>query len=237
MRFYVKTAVAGALALAIMGGSLVSQAKKNTETKMPGMDRSTTLELRVPRPYAKSTAETMIERDFVSEGLPDDDTWLEGQLTVEEKAQLERTEAKTAPLYKQMDEIEAEISKITERILGKYNNGEEQLDALYARHNELWEKLDSNSTEKEWELSAKDRIRASKSLSDSEKETLIRDLVEIEELEAILKEKNQEISKETESLEKELDEIYDKIWELEKQDEAIWERIYGPSPIPYNAGK
>ncbi len=81
-------------------------------------------------------------------------------------------------------------------------------------------------------MSAKDRIRASKSLSDSEKETLIRDLVEIDELEAILKEKNQEISKETELLEKELDEIYDKIWELEKQDEAIWERIYGPSPIP-----
>ncbi len=159
MRFYVKTAVAGALALAVIGGSLVSQAKKNTETKMPGMDRSTTLELRVPRPYAKGTVETRIERDFVSDDTPDDDTWLEGQLTVEEKAQLERTEAKTAPLYKQMDGIEAEISKITERILGKYNNGEEQLNALYARHNELWEKLDSNSTEQEWEMSAKDRIR------------------------------------------------------------------------------
>ena len=236
MRFYVKTAVAGALALAIMGGSLVSQAKKSTETKMPGMDRSTTLELRVPRPYDRST-ETRIEQELFPDRMPDEDTWLEGQLTVEEKAQLERTKAKTAPLYKEMDEIEAEISKITERILGKYKNGEEQLNALYARHNKLWEKLDNHSTEKEWELSAEDRIRASKSLSESEKETLLQDLDDIDELEAILKEKNREISEETEDLEAELDELYDEIAELEKQDKAIWERIYGPSPIPYNVGK
>ncbi len=240
MKFHLKTAVAGALAFVLMGGGLISQAEENSksEKKVSGTDRNMSLEHRIPRICDK--LEEPFQQAFVLDKLPNGKsrlTLLDEKLTKEEKAQLKRTEEKTAPLYQKIERMEAEVSTITARISGACQVDETELNKLYGRHDALWEKLYQHSTEKEWEMSAEDRIRVSKSLSESEKNTLLRDLKEIAAVEAILAEKNREIARATAELEEEMDQLYDAIWESERKDRAIWDRIYGPSPMPYEDGE
>lgn len=240
MRFHWKKAVAAALALAVTGGSFVSQAQKGStlEGKLPKSDRIGTLEMRIPKAHEGMTMEGRSGISFLPEDLPNGETMIgsfdeNSMLTAEEKAQLERTKRETAPLYDEIERLEAEVERISKRILGEYVNGEEQVNRLYGRNQSLWEKLERGMEDDDWDLSKEDRIRVSDVLTSAEKETLLRDLLEINALESLLDEKYEEIDRVTADLEDELAELYDEVWEFEFKDLAIWERIYGYMTVPY----
>lgn len=205
---------------------------------MPKSDRIGTLEMRIPKAHEGMTLEGKSGISFLPEDLPNGEILIgsfdeNSMLTAEEKAQLKRTERAKAPLYDQIDRLEAEVERISKRILGKYVNGEEQVNRLYGRNKSLWEKLERGMKDDDWDLSKEDRIRVSDVLTSVEKEKLLRDMIEINALEALLDKKYDEIDRATADLEEELEELYDEVWELERQDQAIWERIYGEMTIPY----
>ncbi len=240
MSVHSKAEAAGALALPVMGGSFISQAKKGStlEGKMPGTDRIGTLEMKIPRAHEGMTMEGKSGISFLPEDLPNGETLIGSfdenmMLSAEEKAQLKRNEKAKAPLYDQIDQLEAEVNGITDRILGKYKNGEEQVNRLYGRNKSLWEKMERGMKDDDWDLSKEDRIRVSESLTSVEKEKLLRDMIEINALEKLLDKKDEEVARATADLEEELEQLYDEVWELERQDQAIWERIYGEMTIPY----
>ncbi|MGV2804754.1 hypothetical protein GNF85_13940 [Clostridium perfringens] len=147
-------------------------------------------------------------------------------LSNDEKQKLIDADNESKPYYDKVNDIENEIEKISNKILNGSDNIYDRYDEILKSHEGLWEKLYSNITDEQTKINSdKELIKASKILTEEEKNILIDDQIKLDEIYKKLDERNNEVNTATESLNKQLDEIYSKIDDINKKNNSIWEKV------------
>lgn len=145
-------------------------------------------------------------------------------LTEDEKKVLIAEESEWKALLSEMDRLQREIVKI-------YSDHEAKHPELYEKHEEMirknmdlrWKMDRAAFVDREW--SEEEKIRKSTILTEEEKELLLKDQAVIDELEAKIRKHTSIIREKVEPLDRQREELSEKIDEIHEKNRAIWDKI------------
>lgn len=141
------------------------------------------------------------------------------------KAALRQTSSK--PIYEALDRLDEQIEMKTREVLKGAQAQFDERAKLFSQHDDLWQKIESVSNEEQ--KNAKkyvDYIRASKTLTSSEKEILLKAQTKIDELDAVIETFYAKAEAETADLRKQQEDELEKLNNLQEKTRSIWDKIY-----------
>ncbi len=146
-------------------------------------------------------------------------------LTEQEKAQLLETEQKLKEDFKTLDRIYQTLDDRLDQALQGLDL-EKMYDDVMGKNESLWKKLEDNLTSEQEEV-ADERafIKASKALTEAEKDTLLKEVEEREKLDKIFEEKEAEVLRENSVLVEQAEKIEEKIQAEDAKNQSIWDKV------------
>ena len=146
-------------------------------------------------------------------------------LTEQEKAQLLETEQKLKEDFKTLDRIYQTLEDRLDQALQGLDL-EKMYDDVMGKNESLWKKLEDNLTSEQEEV-ADERafIKASKALTEAEKDTLLKEVEEREKLDKIFEEKEAEVLRENSVLVEQAEKIEEKIQAEDAKNQSIWDKV------------
>ncbi len=149
-------------------------------------------------------------------------------LTSKEKEQLIKEDKALQPYYQENARLSIAIEEKTNEILeGAEKYFDERGDIQLGKNSKLWDKLWDNLSAQQEELEDyKEIIKASKALSQSEKEMLLKEQERLDELEKEIDKYYDRAEEATKELTREWEENQKKIREIKKESEHIWKKVY-----------
>ena len=146
-------------------------------------------------------------------------------LTEQEKAQLLETEQKLKEDFKTLDRIYQTLDDRLDQALQGLDL-EKMYDDVMRKNESLWKKLEDNLTSEQEEV-ADERafIKASKALTEAEKDTLLKEVEEREKLDKIFEEKEAEVLRENSVLVEQAEKIEEKIQAEDVKNQSIWDKV------------
>ena len=146
-------------------------------------------------------------------------------LTEQEKAQLLETEQKLKEDFKTLDRIYQTLDDRLDQALQGLDL-EKMYDDVMSKNESLWKKLEDNLTSEQEEV-ADERafIKASKALTEAEKDTLLKEVEEREKLDKIFEEKEAEVLRENSVLVEQAEKIEEKIQAEDAKNQSIWDKV------------
>lgn len=148
-------------------------------------------------------------------------------LSDNEKQKLLTDEQKIEEKYKEIDKVSIQIEEISSNILQGSDQLYDEINKVYERHSELWDKLYDNVTEEQNLLPDMESfIQVSNSLSEEEKAILLADENDVKEIEVKLGLKYDEVEKAIADLAGEESRMYAEIDDIDKENESIWSKVW-----------
>ncbi len=148
-------------------------------------------------------------------------------LTEAEKQLLIDEEISSKPIYEALDRLDEQIEMKTREVLKGAQAQFDERAKLFSQHDDLWQKIESVSNEEQ--KNAKkyvDYIRASKTLTSSEKEILLKAQIRIDELDAVIETFYAKAEAETADLRRQQEDEIEKLDKLQEKTRSIWDKIY-----------
>ncbi len=167
------------------------------------------------------TDQQMFQRPAIEELISSTKT-----LTQAEKDQLRKDDKELAPLYEKITKLTKEIDEKREQILSK-DKTFQKYEQIIASNQKLWDKLNSNLTEQQAFMSdEKEVIKASKSLTEEEKQILLSEQDKLDALDAKINQLYAKVDEATKTQRAQLDEAFDQIDAVYVKSASIWDKIY-----------
>lgn len=167
------------------------------------------------------TDQQMFQRPAIEELIASTKT-----LTQAEKDQLRKDDKELAPLYEKITKLTKEIDEKREQILSK-DKTFQKYEQIIASNQKLWDKLNSNLTEQQAFMSdEKEVIKASKSLTEEEKQILLSEQDKLDALDAKINQLYAKVDEATKTQRAQLDEAFDQIDAVYVKSASIWDKIY-----------
>lgn len=147
-------------------------------------------------------------------------------LTAKEKEALIKAENEAKPHYQRIDELDQKIDQISRKIEDRYQEVLNERQKLMGESDGLWIKILENRSQEEIDrLSNRELIKSSKHLTESEKQQLLKTEDRLDELDQKIDKMYQEIEQATTELNKKRDSYFDKIDQIMKKNQMIWDKI------------
>lgn len=189
--------------------------------------------------YGEKNMNSIILDDMMQ--LPDIEEELKEYnfLTDEEKALIIQSEKEALPHYEKADKIVEEIERISEEISKRYDGTNSEYEKIFVETQNLWDKMMeswSDSSEDVFiNLSNRELINRSNTITDEEKAQLLQAEDRLDELNEEFNKMYDEIDAATADLQEEVEKCYEKADEVLKKTEPVWEKIYehirGSEPV------
>ncbi|MDO5096650.1 MAG: hypothetical protein Q4D65_08820 [Peptostreptococcaceae bacterium] len=174
--------------------------------------------------------DNMILDDMIA--FPDIEEEIKGYdfLTEDEKALIIQSEKEALPHYEEAEKIFQEIEKISEPIARKYDKATAEYDRIALETQKLWDKMFefwSNSSYEVFDnLSNRELINRSNTITEEEKAQLLQAEDRLDELNEELNKMYDEIDAATADLQAELEKCYEKADAALSKADAVWDKIY-----------
>ncbi|EGY79938.1 hypothetical protein [Peptoniphilus indolicus] len=144
-------------------------------------------------------------------------------ITEAEKQQLLKTEAELAPTWKKIDDLEAQVDIIYEKIM---NPIYEKYDKIYGSNEKLWEKFYEGIDDEAMSEDTIAEIEKAKNLTAGEKATLKAEQEKINTLDSEWDKLSEKAEAETKELSVELDKLYSVVEKANEKNQKILDKLF-----------
>lgn len=151
-------------------------------------------------------------------------------LTEKEKQMLIQEDKDAQPYYKEISRLSIAIEEETNKIVEKAEPYfEERGDILLGKNSKIWDKMWDSLSDEQLETEDYHKIiKASKVLSESEKDILLKEQKQLDKLNEKIDSYYAKAEKETRKLREELEMNQKQLSQIKAKTEKIWEKVYGP---------
>ena len=151
-------------------------------------------------------------------------------LSEKEKQMLIQEDKEAQPYYKEISRLSIAIEEKTNKIVEKAEPYfEERGDILLGKNSKIWDKLWDSLSDEQLETEDYHKIiKASKVLSKSEKDILLKEQKQLDKLNEKIDSYYEKAEKETKKLREELEKNQKELEKIQTKTEKIWEKVYGP---------
>ncbi len=214
---YSKLFVAGAIGSAMLAATVMTVfAGKSFVSAGQKADPLNPTAVVTEKPLPEDANDTI--EDFVKKQT--DLTDAERQLLIEE-------EKASMPIYEALDRLDEQIEMKTREVLKGADPAFDERAKLFDQHADLWAKIENSSNEEQKNAKTyADYIRASQTLTEAEKEILLKAQKRIDELDAVIESYYAKAEEETADLRRQQEDELEKLHDLQEKTRSVWDKIY-----------